>query len=138
MLFFLNHRNAPVQNMRQQTTSLATKEVRYSSIRTAIAGFGALCTVFAASSCCLPVLPLLLAAGFAGSSVFLSAVRPYLLIASVLFLAYGFYAAWRAKQCKQRQNFISLALLWIAAVFVVISILFPQVMADASASLLTH
>jgi hypothetical protein len=80
----------------------------------------------------------LLAAGFAGSSTFLSAARPYLLGAAILFVAYGFYHAWRAKKCRGTPNVIASVLLWVAAVFVVISIFFPQVMANASANLLAR
>lgn len=58
---------------------------------------GAVGSVIAASSCCLPILPLFLAAGFAGSSAFLMAARPYLPGVSVLLIGYGFYQGWRAK-----------------------------------------
>jgi hypothetical protein len=111
---------------------------RHSAIRTALASIGAIGSVLAASSCCLPILPFFLAAGFAGSATFLSAARPYLLGASILFIGYGFYQARRAKKCQRRPNVIASILLWVAAVFVVMSIFFPQVMANASASLLAH
>src|SRR5437870_3766362 len=124
--------------MRERANSLITESCPYSSTRTALAGIGAIGSVLAASSCCLPILPFLLAAGFAGSSAFLSAARPYLLGASILFIAYGFYEAWRAKKCQRRPNVIASVLLWLAAVFVVISIFFPQVMANTSASLLAR
>jgi hypothetical protein len=81
---------------------------------------------------------LLLAAGFAGSSALLAAARPYLLGASILFIGYGFYQAWRAKKCRRRSSGIASVLLWVAAGFVVISIFFPQVMANASADLLAR
>jgi len=124
--------------MREQTTNRVADADRYSVTRTALASIGAIGSVLAASSCCLPILPLFLAAGFAGSSAFLTAARPYLLGASILFIGYGFYQAWRAKKCRRRPRVIASALLWAAAVFVVISILFPQVMANASASLLAR
>jgi hypothetical protein len=103
-----------------------------------LASIGAIGSVLAASSCCLPILPLFLAAGFAGSSAFLAAARPYFLGASILFIGYGFYQAWRAKECRRQPNVIASVLLWVAAVFVAISIFFPQVMANASASLLSR
>jgi len=109
-----------------------------SGTRTALTSIAAIASVLAASSCCLPILPFLLAAGFAGSSAFLSDARPYFLGASILFIAYGFYQAWRAKKCQRRPGVISSALLWVATVFVVISIFFPQVTANASASLLAR
>ena len=125
--------------MREQTSNNSIADVgRYSGTRTALASIGAIGSVLAASSCCLPILPFLFAAGFAGSSAFLSAARPYLLGASMLFVGYGFYQAWHAKKCRRRPSAIASVLLWVAAVFVVISIFFPQVMANASASLLAR
>ena len=123
--------------MHEQSTSTDVAS-RSSNTRTALASIGAIGSVLAASSCCLPILPFFLAAGFAGSSAFLSAARPYLLGVSILFIGYGFYQAWRAKKCRRRPSVIVSVLLWVAAVFVVISIFFPQVMANASASLLAH
>jgi predicted PurR-regulated permease PerM len=111
---------------------------RYSGTRTALASIGAIGSVLAASSCCLPSLPLFLAAGFAGSSAFLAAARPYLLGASISFICYGFYQARRARKCRRQHSVIASALLWIAAVFVAISIFFPQLLANASANLLAH
>jgi hypothetical protein len=54
------------------------------------------------------------------------------------FIAYGFYQSWRAKKCQRRPNMIASALLWVSAIFVVISIFFPQVMANAAAGLLAR
>ena len=122
----------------EQLDSRAAASGRYSATRTALAGIAAVASVLAASSCCLPVLPFLLAAGFAGSSAFLSAARPYFLGASILFIAYGFYQARRSKKCKRQPSVIVTTLLWIAAAFVLISIFFPQAMANASASLLAR
>lgn len=99
----------------------------------AAAGIAAVGSVLAASSCCLPVLPFVFAAGAAGSSAFLAAARPYLLGASILFIAYGFYGAWRAKQCQRKPSVVSAVLLWASAAFVAISIFFPQAMANAAA-----
>jgi hypothetical protein len=101
-----------------------------------LATFAALGSVLAASSCCLPVLPFLMAAGLAGGSAFLSAVRPYLLAASVLFIAFAFYQARRARECRRRTRLISSVLLWVSAGFVFLSIFFPQAMANAAADLL--
>ena len=102
----------------------------------ALASVAAIGSVLAASSCCLPVLPFLFAAGTAGSSAFLTTFRPYLLGASVLFVAYGFWAARRAKQCRRRPSIGNSILLWTSALLVVLSIVFPQVLADAAAGLL--
>ena len=105
---------------------------------TVVASLAAVGSVVAALSCCLPVFPFLMAAGLAGSSTFLSQVRPYLLIGSIVFIAFGFYQARRAKACQHRRSIIASALLWVSAGFVLISILFPQVMANAIAGLGTR
>jgi hypothetical protein len=123
--------------MREQMIA-PTEAGRHSGARTALASLAAICSVLAASSCCLPILPFMMAAGLAGSSAFLSAARPYLLAASILFIVYGFYQAWRAKECQRRRSAIASALLWVSAVFVAISILFPQVMANAAAGWLAR
>ena len=106
--------------------------------RTTLVSIAAVGGVLAASSCCLPVLPFVVAAGFAGGSTFLSAARPYLLGVSILLIAYGFYQAGRAKKCKLRPSVVGSVLLWVSAVFVFISIFFPQVMANAAADLLAR
>ena len=103
-----------------------------------IASIAAVGSVLAASSCCLPVLPFMMAAGLAGGSAFLSMARPYLLAASVLPIAFGFYQSWQAKKCQRRPGVIGSALLWLSAGFVFLSIFFPQVMANAAASLLAR
>jgi hypothetical protein len=102
---------------------------------TALASVAAIGSVLAASSCCLPVLPLLFAAGAAGSSTFLAAARPYLLGASVLFIAFGFYQAWRPKQCRRKPGIINTLILYTSALFVVLAIFFPQAMANVAADL---
>jgi hypothetical protein len=80
----------------------------------------------------------MMAAGLAGGSTFLFAARPYLLAASVLLIAFGFYQARRGKKCQRRPGFISSVLLWVSAGFVFLSIFFPQAMANAAASLLAR
>jgi len=98
-----------------------------SSVAVSLAAIG---SVLAASSCCLPLFPFMMAAGLAGTSAFLSQVRPYLLGGSILFIAFGFYQAWRAKKCQRRTSVVSSVLLWVSAVFVFVSIFFPQIMAN--------
>ena len=100
------------------------------SRRTLFASLGALASVLAASSCCLPLIPFVAAAGAAGGSVFLSSIRPYLLVLSGLLIAYGFYQAHRARQCNCRPSRLSTVLLWCSAVIVFVSILLPQAMAE--------
>jgi hypothetical protein len=77
----------------------------------------------------------MMAAGLAGTSAFLSEARPYLLIGSVVFIAYGFYQSWRAKRCRRRTSVLVAIVLWLSAGFVFISIFFPQVMANAIAGI---
>jgi hypothetical protein len=103
-----------------------------------IISLAAIGSIVAASSCCLPVFPFVFAAGFAGSSAFLTAARPYLLGASGLFVAYGFYQATRDQKCGRRPSLLNSVLLWTSAAVVVLSIFFPQVMANTAADLLTR
>ncbi len=98
------------------------------------AAMSAVGSVLAAATCCLPVLPFVLAAGTAGSAAFLasfiSALRPYLLGASVVFIALGFYQSRRASQCNCKPSVLSQVVLWLSALIVAISILLPQAFAD--------
>ena len=120
------------------TPTSAANAHRSGGAGTVLAGAAAICSVLVASSCCLPILPFFLAAGFAGGSAVLSAARPYLLGASVLLIAYGFYQARRVKKCRREASVIGLTLLWLSTLFVVISIFFPQAMANAAADLLAR
>jgi len=106
------------------------------SRHTVIASLAALGSVVLASSCCLPLLPFLFAAGAAGTSAFFVKIRPVLLTASLLFIAFGFYQGWRAKQCNCKRSVFSTILLWFSTIVVVVFILFPQVIANFLANLL--
>jgi hypothetical protein len=97
---------------------------------TLVASLAALSSVIVASSCCIPLLPFLFAAGAAGASGFFVQLRPYLLAVSVLFIAFGFYKSWRAKQCNCEPSRISTFLLWFSAIVVFAFIFFPQVIAN--------
>jgi len=101
-----------------------------------VASLAALGSVIAASSCCLPLQPFLFAAGTAGASAFVTQWRPYLLVLSVLLIAFGFYKSWRAKQCNGKPSRISTVLLWFSAIVVFVFIFFPQVIANLVADLL--
>ena len=98
------------------------------------ASLGALASVIAASSCCLPLLPFLLAAGTAGMSAFVTRARPYLLVVSVLLIGFAFYKSWRAKQCNHKPSRISMFLLWFSAIVVFVFIFFPQAVANLLAN----
>jgi hypothetical protein len=101
-----------------------------------MASLGALGTVLLASSCCLPLFPFLAAAGAAGTSAFFVKARPFFVALSLLLVGFGFYQAWRAKQCNAKRSILSRVLLWFAAVAVVVSLLFPQFFANLVADLL--
>lgn len=101
-----------------------------------MASFAALGSIVLASSCCLPLLPFLFAAGAAGSSAFFVKIRPFLLVASALFIAFGFYQGWRARQCKRKPSVLSTTLLWFSAIVVVVFTLFPQAVANLLANVL--
>ena len=110
----------------------------FSNRRGTVASLAATASVLAASSCCLPILPFVLGAGFAGASAFLSVARPYLLVVSILFISYGFYQARQAKKCRRQPSLIATALLWMSTLFLLTSIFFPQVMANAAANMLAR
>jgi hypothetical protein len=93
---------------------------------TVVTSLAALGSVIAASSCCLPLLPFLVAAGAAGTSAFFVQLRPYLLVLSVLLIAFGFYKSWRAKQCNRRPSRLSTFLLWFSAIVVFVFIFFHK------------
>ena len=110
-----------------------TRSASSSGAVTVTASLAAIGSVLAASSCCLPLFPFMMAAGLAGTSAFLTEVRPYLLVGSLLFIAFGFYQARRARKCNRRTSTVALVLLCVSAGFVLISILFPQIIANAIA-----
>ena len=103
---------------------------------TVVVSMAALGSVIAASSCCLPLLPFVFAAGAAGTSAFFAQLRPYLLVLSVLFIVFGFYKSWRAKQGNCKPSGIRTFLLWFSAIVVFLFIFFPQVIANLVADLL--
>jgi hypothetical protein len=117
--------------MNTETISTTAKAPSKGTFATAISAVG---SILAAATCCLPVLPFVLAAGTASTATFLSsfvsALRPYLLGVSVLFIALGFYQSRRASQCNCKPSVLSQVVLWASALIVAISILLPQAFAD--------
>ena len=95
-----------------------------------MSALGAIGSILAASSCCLPLGTLWLAAGAAGASALLAELRPYLIALSIGLIVFGFWQARRARKCNQKRSIWSLVLLWSAAVFVFIALVFPQVFAE--------
>ena len=121
------------ERMAKEAMSARTRTESSSGAGTVAASLAAIGSVLAASSCCLPLFPFMMAAGLAGTSAFLTEVRPYLLVGSILFIAFGFYQARRARKCNRRTSTVALVLLFVSAGFVLISILFPQIIANAIA-----
>ena len=97
---------------------------------TILASTAALASAVAASSCSLPLLPFVAAAGLAGGAAWFAAVRPYLLGASVLLIGFAFFQAHRAKKCNCRPSKASTAVLWLSTAIVAVMIFFPQVVAE--------
>ncbi len=102
--------------------------------KTTTASLGAMVSLLLTLGCCLP-LPFLGAAGLAGASVFLSAVRPWLLGLSVVLLGVGFFQVYRGMKCRARQSRIALVLLGLAAMLVIFLLFFPQVLASLLADI---
>ena len=121
------------EHMAKDAMSARTRMQSSSGAGTVAASHAAIGSVLAASSCCLPFFPFMMAAGLAGTSAFLTEARPYLLIGSILFIAFGFYRARRARKCNRQTSTVALVLLCVSAGFVLISILFPQFVANAIA-----
>ena len=111
-----------------------TTTARASAKGTFAAAIAAVGSVLAATTCCLPVIPFLVATGTASTAMFLSsfigALRPYLLGASVLFIALGFYQSRRASQCNCKPSLLRQVVLWLSALIVAVAILLPHVFAD--------
>lgn len=79
-------------------------------------------------TCCVP-LGFLGAVGLASISVWAQRYKLWLLIASIVFLCLGAAQLYFRKSCKTR-NSTTVVLFWIAAVVVVLVILFPQLIAS--------
>lgn len=80
-------------------------------------------------ACCLP-LGFLGAAGLAGASVWLQTMRPWLLASTAVLLAIGFVQIYaKRNECRKRSR-LSIALFWLAVAIVLLTILFPQVLAS--------
>lgn len=80
-------------------------------------------------ACCLP-FAFLGALGLAGASVRLQLLRPWLLASSAILLGVGFIQLYgRRNQCQKRSR-LSVALFWVAAVVILLVVLFPQVIAN--------
>jgi uncharacterized membrane protein YidH (DUF202 family) len=78
--------------------------------------------------CCLP-FGFLGALGLAGISVRLQTAGSWLLIGAFALLVVGFVQLYRGRnQCRKRST-LSLVLFWVAVAVVLLTVLFPQVIA---------
>jgi hypothetical protein len=102
------------------------------SWKTTGASLGAILSSLLTLGCCLP-LPFLGAAGIAGASVFLARARPWLLGLSIILLGLGFFQVYRGMRCRTRQSRTAIVCLGLAAVVLVLVLLFPQVIASVLA-----
>jgi cytochrome bd-type quinol oxidase subunit 2 len=80
-------------------------------------------------ACCLP-LTFLGALGLAGAGVRLQSARPWLLVFAAVLLGIGFIQLYLRRNKCQKRSSLSIVLFWVAAVVVVLVILFPQVIAS--------
>ena len=94
-----------------------------------MSSIAAIASLAAASACCLPVGTFLVAAGSAGAARILTPLRPWLIGISIGALVLGFVQTYGRSQCSIRRNLFSVILLWASAVVVLITLLFPQLVA---------
>ena len=80
-------------------------------------------------ACCLP-FAFLGAMGLAGASVKLQSARPWLLAGAGILLVAGFVQLYVRRNRCQKRSLLSIAMFWLAAVIVVLVILFPQSIAS--------
>jgi len=94
-------------------------------------------TAFVASACCwLPLAAVLAGASAAGAAAVLWSARPWLLAGSAVLLGAGFWLRTRRRRCELRDDCAPPLRrptrqgpwLWTAAVLLVVSALFPQVL----------
>jgi hypothetical protein len=99
------------------------------------ASLGAIVSSIATIGCCLP-LAFAAAFGTGTASVWLTALRPWLLGLSVGLIGLGFWQQRRAKQCAVRGRILGKVFLWMAVMVVAGMILFPQQVAALIANTL--
>ncbi len=98
---------------------------------------GAVITGFLASACCIgPLLLVFLGIGSAGALAALEPYRPFFMAATLLFLGGGFYFTYRKPKmdcedsacCTRGDKKIQKILLWLATLFALLMLFFPQIM----------
>ncbi len=85
----------------------------------------AIASIIAATTCCLPIGILWLAAATAGAGAVLDRYRLWLVGLSVALIAFGFWQARRARSCTPRRRRLNVALLLLSTFFVGASLLLP-------------
>jgi hypothetical protein len=104
-------------------------------LKPALSSLAALGGVLAAFSCCLPLPVIIASAGLAGASSVLVSLRPWLMGASLLLLAFGFWQTYRRASCSRGRGIATKALLWLSLAIIVAMLLFPQTIAGWLADL---
>lgn len=98
---------------------------------------GAVITGFLASACCIgPLLLVFLGIGSAGALAALEPYRPYFTVITLLFLGGGFYFTYRKPKanceysacCTTGDKKVQKILLWLATLFALLMLFFPQIM----------
>ena len=89
----------------------------------------AILAALSAFACCLPPVALVAGLGFASLSVWVQPLRFWLIGASIVFLCVGFAQLYFRKSCRRR-SLSSLVLFWIAFAVVLLTLLFPQLVAN--------
>lgn len=85
----------------------------------------AIASVIAATTCCLPVGVLWLAAASAGVGTLLDRYRPWLVGLSIALILFGFWQSRRAQSCSPARRRLNVTLLLLSAFFVGASLLLP-------------
>ena len=86
--------------------------------------------VVAAMTCCLPIVPLALAATSATAGAVLTPLRPWFLVLAVALIGYAFVEARRAERCNRQAGRAAKILLWTSAAIVIVVILAPDLLAN--------
>lgn len=100
---------------------------------------GAVVSGLLASACCVgPLLLVFLGIGSAGTLTALEPYRPYLMAMTFLFLGGAFYLVYRKPKnanfaadeacCKNGSRRVQKILLWVAALFSLVMLFFPQIL----------
>lgn len=97
-----------------------------------LAPIAALVSALSCLACCLP-FGIAAAAGIAGLSVVLGALRPFLLLISGVLLLFGLWQLYRSPASCHRRSRTGLSIFWICAALVAVVAVFPQQVASAFA-----